>query len=276
MKKIIILSLLTCGLITVKAQTNVMYDHLYSKEISQNALNNINQKPSVQLLHSTMDMLGGSQNQTTFNGRVNVKSMNYGVKASTVDYLGIEHRDVQVNAARSYQINETSNLGFAVNVSYYSRQMERANNQTETEDIINRQMDYSNIYGGFSVAYSYKNLNIGLSSGDLFNTSLDQSSSWNVYGEYTVDVADSTIALTPLVILNQGYDMDEPIAMFGLNTKLNDFVTTSMGYYTNESVHLGMGLIYKQLSFNYRYRYYNSNYREIVSGQNIIELRYQF
>lgn len=276
MKKLIILSLLTCGLTTVKAQTNIMYDHLYSKEISQNALNNIDQNPTVQLLHSTMDMLGGNHNQTTFNGRINVKSMNYGLKASTIDYLGLEHRDVQINAARSYQINETSSLGFSVNLSYYSRQMERANSQTEGEDIINQQMDYNNIYGGFSVAYSYKNLNVGVGSGDLFNTSLDQSSSWNVYGEYTIDVADSTIALTPLVILNQGYDMDDPIAMFGLNTKLNDFVTTSMGYYTNESVHLGMGLIYNQLSLNYRYRYYNSNYREIVGGQNIIELKYQF
>lgn len=276
MKKVIVLSLLWCGFTQLNAQTGLMYNQLMMDGLSNPAMNNLNEKPSVQILTSTMDLLGGSQNQNVFNGRVQIKEMNYGVKASTLDNLGLEHRNVQVNAARMYPMNEHSELAFSVNLSYYSRQMERPNNQTETDPSLNTSLDYNNIYGGFGVAYRIKDFRVGLTSGDLFNTSLDNAASWNLTANYSVQILDSAIVLKPQVILNQGYDQDKTIAMFGVDAQLNKYVTTSMGYYTNEALHLGMGIVYNKLSLKYRYRYYYSDFRDIVGGQNMIEFSYQF
>lgn len=277
MKKIILLSSLFCGLLTtIQAQVNTMYNSVYQGHFSNIAMNNLDNKLSVDFVYMNLNQVGSSNNQSVINTRGLYKGMNYGLKASSQSYAGIDQMDVQLNAARSYQINETSKVAFGVNLSYFKRQMESPNSQTETDAGVREMLDYNNIYGGFAAAYSYKELNVGLSSGDLFNTSLNQSASWTLQANYTVDVLDSVIVLKPQLLVNQGYDLDNPIAMVGLDAVLNKFVTTSMGYYSNEAIHLGMGLKYKNLTFDYRYRYYFSEFREITTGQNSVGLSYQF
>ncbi|MGB0869347.1 MAG: type IX secretion system membrane protein PorP/SprF [Flavobacteriales bacterium] len=276
MKKLILIGLFSCGISTIKAQNSMMFDNLFIEGLSNFALSSIDTAPQVQFLYSNVDLLGGAQNHSVATGQFSYKSMVYGVQAGIQNYQGIDHTVAQVNVGRSYQINAHSGLSFSVNGGFYQRQFEAPNAQTEFDQAIREQMDYTNVYGGFSVGYAYKDLNVGLSSGDLFNTSLDKSASWNLQADYTVDVLDSVIVLKPMLNVNQGYDLDGPIAMIGLNTVLNKYVTTTMGYYTNESIHLGMGILVDKLSINYRFRYYHSAFREIKGGQNIIQLNYRF
>jgi len=277
MKKLIILSSLFGGIITTtQGQINTMYNSIYQGQFSNVAMNKLDKKLSVDFVHMNVNQVGSANNQSVLSARGLYKNMNYGIKAASQSYAGIDQMDVQLNVARAYQINENSKVAFGVNVSYFKRQMEAANAQTETDLGIREMLDYDNVYAGFAAAYSYKDLNVGISSGDLFNTSLDQSASWTLQADFTVDVLDSVIVLKPNVMAVTGYDLDKPVAMLGLDAILNQFVTTSMGYYTNESVHLGMGLMYNRFKFDYRYRYYFSEFREITTGQNVVGLSYQF
>jgi hypothetical protein len=276
MRKKINILLLTLSLsFSAFAQVNTMYNNLFFKQIGNQAFNNLDEKPSIHFIYNTHKQLEKTNNHTVGNGRFLVNKINYGLQVGALNHDGIKQTDVQANAMRNFRINDHSSVAIGVNLSYFNRQMERPNNQTENDLLIINNLDYNNVYGGFSLAYSFKDLRVGLSSADLFNTSLDQKSSWNLQADYKIDVLDSTMTVRPVMMINTGYDLHQTIAMIGMDVDFNKYIHASTGYYTNEAVHLGMGFRVNNFIFDYRHRFFYSQFRNISSSQNTISIQYK-
>lgn len=196
------------------------------------------------------------------------------------DYRGaFQNIKADLTYAFLAKINNNQKLSLGLSAGLYNN----AINTTKIEGY--ERLDYSdptlsnNYYNqtqfssGVGLLYSFKTLEVSLSLPHMITTSQPFNSYFNGSVFYTIK-AGAKFKVTPWVS-HQNIPVTKSLTNFMLKTAFKDLVWVQLGYQTNKSINMALGLNYENLSLGYGFRMSNKAFNAITDGMQEITLGYR-
>lgn len=196
------------------------------------------------------------------------------------DYRGA-FQNIKADLTYAYiaKINDAQKLSLGLSAGVY-------NNSINTSKIEGyERLDYSdptlsnNYYNqtqfsaGVGLLYTLKGLDVSLSLPHIITTSQPLNSYFNGSVFYTIK-AGNKFKITPWVSY-QNIPVTKSVTSFMLKTAFKDLVWIQLGYQTNKSINMALGLNYENISLGYGYRMSNKEFNGITTGMQEITLGYR-
>ena len=171
-------------------------------------------------------------------------SVSFGLSA------GVYNRAMNVSKIENYQMLELSDP--TLSNSFY--------NQTQFS-------------AGAGLLYTLKGLDVSISLPHMISTNQPFNSYVNASAFYTIN-AGTKFKITPWVSY-QNIPVTKSVTSFMLKAAFKEFVWLQVGYQTNQSINMALGLHYENIGLAYGYRMSNKEFNSITNGMQEITLTYK-
>ncbi len=177
------------------------------------------------------------------------------------------------------QIADRHSLSFGLSAGVYNRAMNVSKIENyqmlELSDptLSNSFYNQTQFSAGAGVLYSLKGLDVSVSLPHMLSTSQPFNSYVNASAFYTIN-AGSKFKITPWVSY-QNIPVTKSVTAFMLKTAFKDLVWIQLGYQTNNSLNMALGLKYENIGLAYGYRVSNKEFNSITNGMQEITLTYK-
>lgn len=177
------------------------------------------------------------------------------------------------------QFAEKHSLSFGLSAGVYNRTMNISKIENYQALDISDPTLSSSFYNqtqfsaGAGLLYTLKGLDVSVSLPHMISTSQPFNSYINASAFYTIN-AGTKFKITPWVSY-QNIPVTKSVTSFMLKAAFKDLVWLQLGYQTNQSINMALGLHYENIGLAYGYRMSNKEFNSITNGMQEITLTYK-